>query len=1120
MGQVTVTLNGKKVVTDSNKTILDLARENGISIPTLCHDSRLEPYGSCRVCLVKVEGARTYLPSCSTKVTDGMVIDTESEDVKNARKMSLSLLISDHYGDCVSPCSQKCPANIDIQGYIALIAAKKYQEAVKLIKEKLPMPLAIGRICPHTCETVCRRNKVEQPVAINNLKRFAADYDLATGHPYMPEKQPPKGKKVAVIGSGPAGLSASYYLAVMGYDVTIFEREKKAGGMLRYGIPEYRLPKKILDEEIKLILDLGVKIEYSKELGKDFTIDDLKKQGFSAVFLGLGAQKSMDMRVEGENIEGVESGIGFLHRVAEGEDIPDLNGKTVIVVGGGNTAMDAARTSIRLGAKEVIVLYRRTRKEMPANDYEIEEAEEEGVKFQYLAAPVKVGKEGESLDVECIKMELGEPDASGRRRPIPIEGSNYHIKCDLLIKAIGQRPDLSGVSNEKLISERDRLKADPQTGVTEDPFVFGGGDCVIGAATAVEAIAGGRKAAYSIDQYLTTGKVLPYSFDFIISKGKLEEIPDEYFKVYDEAPRVKMPAVAPSERIHDFREIELGLSEEQALKEAARCLECGCNEGFSCKLRVHSTEYNVSQDDFTGAVNHYSEYGNLTADHPVIIRDQNKCIKCGICVRYCDEIKGLGVFGFVRRGFETEISPSFYHELVDTQCDFCGGCADACPTGALSINPFTPKPGPFKTEKISGYCTECPLHCELEYNVYENTLIRVGAVNTAGENDGSLCVRGRFNYKYLQPENRETRHLIYTPGSSVNPISREEALSKAIEYLKESERPLIVTSTNLLNEEYRLIHEISNRLTNCAVVHIPTDRADSFNSPIPVYGKSAMFEEKLERIEVPSLKELEKTENILLFNIKPARSFSILELKLRKAVKNGNRVFSINEDPLQLDSILTASYRIKSSYYTDFVKLLGKAVLNSTEASGEPAEYFKNSEFDTGLLAKIMIKEQKVASLVKHLVSDESLAIIVDEDTTCTETVEALINLALIVKGSKFLALSRGANPNGAIPYLKNIKTGDSEFALSEDLINSADTIFMYKTSGIKAGSKQRIINFDYKPAETFGYEGVFIPAAGPLEMNGTITHFNNSTIKVSKVLEPPPSVEDTSFLRDLLEKL
>jgi len=292
MSLVTVTLNGIPVQADTGQTILEVARRSGITIPTLCHDLRLKPFGSCRVCLVKVEGARNFVPSCSTSVTDGMIIDTEDREVVEARRLSLALLISDHYGDCVAPCSLECPAHIDIQGYIALIRAGQYQEAVKLIKERNPMPVTIGRICPHPCEEVCRRSRVDEPIAINNLKRFAADYDIALDHPWVPDREAPKNKKVAVIGAGPAGLSAAWYLTAWGYEVTIYERWPKAGGMLRYGIPEYRLPKDILDREIELVQKLGAEILYDTLFGRDVTLASLRADGYEAVFLGIGAQRS------------------------------------------------------------------------------------------------------------------------------------------------------------------------------------------------------------------------------------------------------------------------------------------------------------------------------------------------------------------------------------------------------------------------------------------------------------------------------------------------------------------------------------------------------------------------------------------------------------------------------------------------------------------------------------------------------------------------------------------------------------------------------------------------------------------------------------------------------------
>jgi len=818
-----------------------------------------------------VEGAHNFVPACSTTVVDGMVIDTKSEDVTAARQLSLALLISDHYGDCVSPCIIECPAHIDIQGYIALIRAGQYREAVGLIKERNPMPVTIGRVCPHPCETVCRRNRVDEPIAINNLKRFAADYDIAVEHCYIPEKAPTNGKRVAAIGAGPAGLSSAYYLRLLGYGVSIFEQNEQPGGMLRYGIPEYRLPKEILDREIDLILGLGVEIQYGVAFGRDVTIESLRKDGFEAIFLAIGAQLSTDMRIEGESHSDVLSGIDFLADIASGRDY-DMSGRTVVVVGGGNTAMDASRTSLRLGAERVIVLYRRTRREMPAHDFEIEEAEEEGVEFQYLAAPIRVSHRGEQLSIECIRMELGPPDESGRQRPVPIPDSNFTMKAHHLITAIGQRSDISCIEHEELVSVRDRIKADPETGTTALDFVFAGGDCVTGAATAIEAIAAGRRAAMSIDRFLKTGeRPTNDPAEFNISKGTLEKIPAEVFELYEKIPRVAMPTLEPQVRIHNFQQIERGISEDAALREAERCLECGCIEGFTCSLRKLSTEYDVAADSFPGERNRYPEYNNLLSGHPPIVRDENKCVKCGICVRICDELWGLSVFGYVNRSFETEIVPSLDRELGKTACDLCGQCADACPTGALALNPSLPKPGPFKEDKKRGICIQCNIGCEIDFNIYNNIILKCTAQPGIGENGGNLCVRGRFGYRSLLPGKRGFEHL-ETWREERETLPEDRAVQRASDMLSKSTHTLILTSASLSNEEYELIHGLAGTLKSADTMHIPFDEAERIREDYQAVGGLSASAKAFNDLSVPNLANMGKANSIVLFNIRAQES--------------------------------------------------------------------------------------------------------------------------------------------------------------------------------------------------------------------------------------------------------
>ncbi|MFA6414109.1 MAG: FAD-dependent oxidoreductase, partial [Syntrophales bacterium] len=401
-----------------------------------------------------------------------------------------------------SPCKAACPTHISVQGYVALIATGKYKEALKLIKKDNPFPIVCGRVCNHPCETACMRGKVEEPIDIMHLKRFVADLDLKDETRYIPEKKESKGKKIAVVGAGPAGLTCAYYLAAEGYDVEVFESLPVAGGWLAVGIPEYRLPKDVLKAEIKVIEDLGVKIHLNKAIGKDIPFEKLQKE-YDAVFIGCGTVNSSKLNIPGEEMQGVIHGVDYLKRVNLGEKV--FLGDKVAVVGGGNVAMDAVRTAVRTGSKDVFILYRRSRAEMPAAPEEIEEALEEGIKMEFLAAPKRVvGENGKVTGVECTRMELGEPDASGRRRPVEIKGSEFIVPCDALIPAIGQEADLDFVPKESgiAISKWKNFDVDPVTFASNVPGVFAGGDVVTGPQTVVKAVYAGKEAAVSIDRYL------------------------------------------------------------------------------------------------------------------------------------------------------------------------------------------------------------------------------------------------------------------------------------------------------------------------------------------------------------------------------------------------------------------------------------------------------------------------------------------------------------------------------------------------------------------------------------------------------------------------------------------
>ena len=503
-----------------------------------------------------------------------------------------------------SPCKHTCPAGTSAQGYIALISEGRYEEALEVIKQYNPFPATVGRVCHHPCESECNRGKVDEPVAICALKRFVADTVYArwdvegtwgnsgefkelTPFPLAPTELPPEDRRrVAVVGSGPCGLTAGYFLARMGYRPTIFEALPVPGGMMRVGIPAYRLPRQVLRREIDEILKVGVELKLNHAI-RD--INRLFDEGYSAVFLAIGAHEPQLLGIPGEDAEGVFHGVPFLRSISLGEEI--RLGDRVVVVGGGNTAIDTARTALRMGSREVTILYRRGRAEMPANAWEVDEAEREGVCLELLAQPIEVlSNNGRIAAVRCIRMRLGEPDASGRRRPISIEGSEFVIECDAMVAAVAQAPEISFLDPDHglEITRWGTFQVDPQTLATNRPGVFAGGDAAAGPGALIEAIAAGRRGALSIDRYLrgvsllTPRELTPLPVAELTDEDVAEMLARGEVDLW---PRAKIPTAPVDDRIRDFREVELTLTEEQARAEALRCLRCGlCSECYQCVL--------------------------------------------------------------------------------------------------------------------------------------------------------------------------------------------------------------------------------------------------------------------------------------------------------------------------------------------------------------------------------------------------------------------------------------------------------------------------------------------------------------------------------------------------------
>ena len=899
-----IVVDGKEVLAKTGQTILDVCRENGIHIPTLCHDEQLKPLGSCQICVVELEG-HGLVASCATPVADGMVLQTNNVRITSARKQYLESLLFDHYGDCVSPCQDACPAGVDVQGYIALIARGAYREAVELIKETLPLPAVIGRICPHPCEEACRRSLVDQPISICSLKRFAADYELWGEERFIPTIKPRSNFRVAIIGSGPAGLSAAYYLIQEGHEVVILEALSKPGGMLRYGIPDYRLPKEILDQEIATIIELGMTIKTNQTLGKDFTIKSLLEDGFQAIFLAIGAHQSQRMNVEGEDLEGVLPGINFLRAVASGEPM-DL-GRRVAVIGGGNTAIDAARTALRLGVEEVAIVYRRSRSEMPAIEWEVEEAEEEGIKLHFLAAPVSIiGRSGRVSRIECIKMKLGEPDASGRPRPEPIPGSEFVLPVDSVIAAIGQRPDLSFLAEESgFKTERGNITADLDTLLTDIPGVFAGGDCVTGAATAVEAIAAGRKAALAIDRYLKGEEMVGVAKPFNISKGQLNELMGrEEFAQVERQSRRKMPKLRPDERRQNFQEIEFGYPEDMAKKEAERCLECECKAAYECVLRQLATEYQVSPIP----VRRDRYYYPLDKCHPFIERDPNKCIGCERCARICLDVQGIGALSVAYRVGTTE---GYGGSLLNTTCVSCGQCVASCPVGAL-----VPKNVLRPAREVKTICPYCGVGCGIYLGVRGSLIVNVRGDPDNPVNKGNLCVKGHFGIaEFVHHSERLTSPLIKRDGKFVE-ATWEEALDLIISKLAnyKGDQFATISSAKCTNEENYVIQKFTravmgtNNIDHCArLCHAPSvaGLAQSF-------GSGAMTN---------SINEIEGAACILAIGTNTTTSHPIIGLKVIRAVQNGAKLIVAN--PRKIDLCRFADLWLRQRPGTDVALLMG-----------------------------------------------------------------------------------------------------------------------------------------------------------------------------------------------------
>ncbi len=676
MAEISFILDGAEVQVEPGTTILKAAWDRGISIPTLCHHQQLKPFASCFICVVELEGRPNLVPACSTLASEGIVVHSASAKVEAARRTCIELLLSDHLGDCQGPCMAACPAGIDIPGFLKHIASGEDRKALELIKRNMPLPGILGRICPRPCETVCRRSLVDEPIAICQLKRHPADLDSASGEEYIPETDPPTGKRVAIIGAGPAGLTAAYYLQIMGHQSSVFEAHSAAGGMMRYGIPSYRLPREVIDREVTVIEKMGVRFLFNTRVGDDLTLEQVRRD-YDAVFLALGAQRAGWLGIPGEALEGVSHGIGFLGKVSRNEQT--AIGKQVLVVGGGNVALDSARSAVRLGA-EVTIAYRRTEEEMPCWEEEVTAAREEGIRFEFLQTPTRIDEDPEGgLRVTFVRMELGEPDESGRYRPVPVSGSEQVRQVDNLIVAIGQRVDIRPAEGVEQ-SVFGTIKADEDNLLTNLPGVFSGGDCVLGPDIVVNLIGMGRRAAVAIDQYLSGNPVAGEPPKYNQSMGPLEQVPESLSRGVEPKPREKPRHMDPEVRRNSFAEVEAAFTPEQAREEASRCQECGCRAAPDCRLREYASRYGAKPERLAGACREFDR----DESHPEIVYEAHKCIQCGICVRLSEEVHGSSALGFVGRGFSCRVKPALERPLGEVDAKGLQQIVESCPVGAFT----------------------------------------------------------------------------------------------------------------------------------------------------------------------------------------------------------------------------------------------------------------------------------------------------------------------------------------------------------------------------------------------------------------------------------------------------